>query len=247
MNAKMWISILVFAVSVMAVSSYNTCPSNYFSAAFTGTIEQTVDEPAFLKLDPELTFFKYVLNFRDDAIRHVFEDAINFFNNTYGLDFSASPPNENYQRSIEDAVMSPFIVLDHIEYFVTINNWIRTGNTRSNCYRIHDGGLEVSFLADRTLYGSYGGAEGKPISVGKSLFYGFYSIDVCEQSPVIIQYQSGTPFRPEPVDGTSIINCDIYNRVLGSGKAQGIFAIRPDPYQPEKFRVVMRNAFTFPA
>ena len=105
MNAKMWINILLFAVSVMAVSSYNTCPSNQFSAVFTTTIEQTVDELAFFKLDSELTFFKDVLKFRDDAIQHVFEDAINFFNNTYGLDFSASPPNENYQRSIEDAVM----------------------------------------------------------------------------------------------------------------------------------------------
>ena len=247
MNAKMWISILLFAVSAMAVSSYNTCPSNQFSAVFTATLEQTVDEPAIFKLDPELTFFKDVLKLRDDAIRHVLEDAINFFNNTYGLDFSASPPNENYQRSIEDAVMSPYILFDHIEYFVTMNNWIRTGNTRSDCYRIREGGFEVSFLADRTLYGSYGGAEGKPISVGNSVIYGFTKIDVCEQSPVLIQHQSATPFRPEPVDGTSIINLDLYNRVLGNGKAQGIFVARPDPYQPEKFRIMARNTFTFSA
>ena len=102
----------------------------------------TVDEVAFLKTDSNL---KYVLKFRDDAIRHVLEDALNFFNNTYGLDFSASSPNETYQRSIEDAVMSPFIVLDHIE-FVTMNNWIRTGNTCSICYRIQDGGIGVSCL-----------------------------------------------------------------------------------------------------
>ena len=231
----------------MAVSSYNTCPSNQFSAVFTGTVEQTVDEPAFFKTDSELTYFKDVLKFRDDAIRQFFEDAINFFNNTYGLDFSASPPNENYQRSIKDAVMSPFIPLDHIEYFVTMNDWIRTGNTRSNCYRIQNGGIIVSFLADRTLYGSYGGAEGKPVSVADSVVYGLYAIDVCEQSPVLIQYQTATPYRPEPVDGTSIINLDIYNRVLGNGKAQGISMVSPDPYQPEKFHIVVRNTFTFPA
>ena len=243
----MWISILLFAVSVMAVSSYNTCPSNQFSAVFTGTVEQTVDELVLLKIDSELTFFKDVLKFRDDAIRHVFEDAINFFNNTFGLDFSASPPNENHQRSIEDAVMSPFILLDHIKFFVTMNDWIRTGNTRSTCYRIQDGGFRVTFLADRTLYGSYGGAEGKPISVGNVVVYGFFDIDVCEQSSVIIQYQSATPLRTEPVDGTIIINFDLYSRVLGNGKVQGIVTVRPDPYQPEKFRVVIRNTFTFPA
>ena len=245
----MWINILLFAVSVMAVSSYNTCPSNQFSAVFTATVEQTVDEPALFKLDPELTFFKNVLKLRDNAIRHVLEDAIDFFNKTYGLDFSASPPNENYQRSIEDAVMSPYILLDDIEYFVTMNNWIRTGNTHSNCYRIREGGFEVSFLADRNLYGTYGGAEGKPISVGNFvIIFGFTRInDVCEQSPVLIQTQSAAPLRTEPVDGISIINVDLYNRVLGNGKVQGIFVIRPDPYQPEKFRIVVRNTLTFPA
>ena len=247
MNAEMWTSILLFAVSVMAVSSYNTCPSNQFSAVFTATIEQTIDEPVPFKIDSELTLFKDVLKFRDDAIRQFFEDAIIFFNNTYGLDFSASPQNENYQRSIEDAVMNPFIFLDHVEYFVTMNDWIRTGNTRSNCYQITDGGIIVSFLADRTLYGSYGGAEGKPVSVRNTVVYGLYSIDVCEQSPVIIQYQTATPYRPEPVDGTNIINVDLYNRVLGNGKAQGISMVGSDPYQPEKFRIVVRNTFTFPA
>ena len=74
---------------------------------------------------------------------------------------------------------------------------------------------------------------------------GFFDIDVCEQSPVIIQYQTGTPFRPEPVDCTSIINFDLYSRVLGNGKVQGISMVRPDPYQPENFRVVIRNTFTF--
>ena len=243
----MWIKILLIAVSVMAVSSYNTCPSNQFSALFTVTSEQTVDEPALFKVDSELTFFKDVLKFRDAAIRQFFEDAINFFNNTYGLDFSASPPNENQQRSIEGAVMSPVILLDHIEFFVTMNDWIRTGNTRSNCYRMQDGGFHVIFLANRTLYGSYGGAEGKPISADDVLGYGFLPIDVCEQSPVIIQYQSATPFRTEPVDGTLIINFDLYSRVLGNGKAQGILVVGPDPYQPEKFRIVVRSTFTFPA
>ena len=95
-----------------------------------------------------------------------------------------------------------------------MNIWIRTRNTRSNCYRIHDGGIVVSFLADRTLYGSYGGAEGKPISVDGSLIYGFYRIDVCEQSPLIIHYQCATPLHAESVDGASVMNCDCYNRVL---------------------------------
>ena len=52
--------------------------------------------------------------------------------------------------------------------------------------------------------------------------YGFYCIEVCSQSPVVIQYQSGTPFRREPIDGFGIINCDIYNRGLGHGHGKGL-------------------------
>ena len=76
--------------------------------------------------------------------------------------------------------------------------------------------------------------------------YGFYIIDACQQSPLLIQFQSHTPFRFEPIDLTVIINLDLYNRVLGYGKAQSIGSILPDPYQPEKYRISMRNVLTFP-
>ena len=243
----MWINIVLFGMSIMAVVSSNTCPSNKFSAVFSAIVEQTVDDLAVLKPDPELTFFRNILKFKDDAIRRAFEDAVNFFNYTYGLDFSGSPPNENHQLSIENAVLSPYVINDHVEYFVTVNNWIRTGSTRSDCYRIRDGGIQVLFPANTTLYGSYGGAEGKPVSAGNLVVYGFYIIDVCDQSPVIIQFQSATPFRPEPVDVTFIINSNLYNRVLGYGNAHGIYFFRPDPDQPEKYRITLRNTFSFPA
>ena len=68
---------------------------------------------------------------------------------------------------------------------------------------------------------------------------------MCVHSPVVIQYQSAAPVRQEPVDGTLIINCDLYNRVLGDGKAQGLFTITPSLDDPGKFRLVTRNAFTF--
>ena len=72
-------------------------------------MEQTVDEPAFSKLDPELTFFKDILKLRDDAIQHVF--AYIFSTILTVLIFSASPPNETYQRSIEDV---------HLYFLITL-------------------------------------------------------------------------------------------------------------------------------
>ena len=243
---KVWIYSLVFAVSALAVLS-QTCPSDHFSAIFTATVDQTIDDPSMINIpDPELYFFKNVLKLRYQEIRHFVEDAFYFFNSTFGLDFSAAPSNDQHEFFIENAVLSPYMLSEDIIVTITFNNWIRTGSTRSSCYRLRDGGAAVNFTGDQTLYGSYGGAEGKPVGVHDVLAYGFYVIDVCQQSPVLIQFQSSTPFRPEPVDGIFVINLDLYSRVLGYGKAQGIGTLVPDPYQPEKYHFGTRNVFTFP-
>ena len=123
---------------------------------------------------------------------------------------------------------------------MTDNHWIRTGNTRSSCYRIHEGGFWVTFSGEQTLYGSYGGAEGKPAATTTNqLSCGFYHIDVCEQSPVLIQFQSSSPVRTEPIDGISVFTADIYNHVLGYGKMHGMFQVSPDP-ESGKFHTFYR-------
>ena len=246
---KVWIYSLVFAVSSLTVSS-QTCPSDHFSVIFVGTIETTIDGPAIDVPDPELYFFRNVLKFRDEDIAHFVEDAIYFFNYTFGLDFSTSPPTDRHEVFYDNAKFSPytsrFTLSEDAIYSVTSNNWIRTGSTHSSCYRIRYGGASVTFSGEQTLYGNYGGAEGKPVGPTNTLVYGFYIIDVCQQSPVLIQFQSSTPFRVEPVDGILIINLDLYNRVLGYGKGHCVGLITPDPYQSDKYRVSTRNIFTFP-
>ena len=112
---KVWISSLVFAALSLAVSS-QTCPS----AVFVVSLDQTLDEPMLARPDPELSYFKSVLKFRDGAIRHAFEDAIRFFNYTFGLDFSGSP-NEQHEVIVENAIMRPFTEL-HLESIVNSNN-----------------------------------------------------------------------------------------------------------------------------
>ena len=142
--------------------------------------------------------------------------------------------------------MCPLILASN-DYIVTVNNWFRSGNTRSACYLIREGGFRAIFSAEQTLCGSYGGATGKPAGVTNAMIYGFDSIEVCKQSPIIIQIQTCTPFHIEPVDGIGIVNGEAYNRVLGHGRAQGIAIIIPDPDEPGRFRVSVRNTFTFPA
>ena len=53
---KIKIHSLIFAMSSLAVMS-RSCPSDHFSAIFTGTIDQTVDNPGDVYVDdPEQTF-----------------------------------------------------------------------------------------------------------------------------------------------------------------------------------------------
>ena len=223
---KIWI--LVLAVSSLAASS-QACPPGHYSAVIVGSIDQTNDFPAISRDDPKLLFFRKRLNFQEDEINHVFEDAMNFFNYTFGLDFSDSPPNEENIRYLENAKMYPAIVHENLNFIATANNWIRNGNTRSRCYHIYDGGIVVRFLNHTTLHGQYGGDEGKPAGPFSLLLYAFYSIDACEQSPVLIHYQCPTPLRQEPIDQIWVGNCYVFNRALGHGKVRGTISICKSP------------------
>ena len=194
--------------------------------------------------DPEFIFFKRYMQFRDEAIQHATDDAIRFFNESYGLDFFSSVPNEQNERFFENARMFPFIIPpDTTNYLVTSNNWIQSGSTRSVSYPIRDGGFIVDFSANQTLRGSYGGTEGKPAGPAEFLNYAF-NIDVCPQSPVIIQVQSGSPFRAEPVDGHYILNFELYSTVLGT--AQGIMSITQISENPSLYHITIRSTITFP-
>ena len=242
---RLWIFCVVVAASCLVVRS-QTCPPHHFLATFTAGIDQSIDDPQVTLDDPDFTYFKSELQLRERAIQHVTEDAIEFFNSTFGLDFSTLAPNEKNERFFENAKMSPFTLSRSVDYFVTLNNWIASGRTRSTCYRIRDGGFSVSFSGEQNLHGSYGGAVGRTVGLRDVLGYGFYKIEACEQSPVVIQYQCITPLSPGP-DGAVVINCDLYNRVLGYGKALGVSMITFDPDGLSRFRFTARSVFTFPS
>ena len=239
---KVWI--LIFAVLSLVVSS-QACPPGHFSGVIVASIDQTVENPRLYIEDPKLYFFKEVLHFQEEEIHHVFEDAISFFNYTFGLDFSHSPPDEGYHRYLENAKMFPAILRNDINYIATANNWIRNGNTRSRCYRIHTGSVTVTLLNYTTLHGRYGGDEGKPAGPSEPLVYGFYSIDACEQSPVLIHYRCPIPIRAEPIDRTQIAQCYTFNRALGRGRTHGISMARPDQDDPRKYRINLKSIISF--
>ena len=243
---KVWILIILLAVSSVVVSS-QTCPPRHFSAVVVITVDQTVEDQAIHIGDSELHFFKKVLHFQKEEIHNIFENAINFFNYTYGLDFSDSPPNEENQRYLENALMFPYAIREDVNYIATSNRWIRNGNTQSRCYRVYEGGIAVILLNNTTLYGRYGGDEGKSAGPNEPLAYGFFSIVACQQSPVLIHYQCPMPFRTEPIDRTYVMNCYTFNRVLGRGRFQGISTVqtRPDRGGPQLHHISFTNVLTF--
>ena len=221
-------------------------PTCQFPATFLAYIDQTIDDPnAIVESDTELKFFKEIMKLRDDDIQHTADDAVKFFNEHYGLDFSLSPPSDEFIYVYENATLSPFKLAKNIDFIVNLNNWIQTGSTRSTCYRMYDGGFVVAFSGTQTLHGSYGGVDGVLVREGENMLYGFLIIDVCKQSPVILQYQSATPLRQEPVDGATTLNFDLYSTVLGYGKELGVASITPHPDEPGRFRYVSRSVYTF--
>ena len=239
-----YISIAVLSLQ-FATTLGQQCPA--FTATFTTLVEQTIDELNILINDPELIFFKEVVGFRDSDIKHAIDDALKFFNETYGLDFSLAPPNEQQERVLGNAKLRLFRAPDNFRLFLVSSNWIQTGSTRFTCRDVYFGGFVVDFTGDELLHGTYGGADGKPVGVGNSLEYGFFVIDVCNQSPIIIQYSSSAPIRFEPIDGTGILTFDLYNNVLGYGKAVETVTIRPDEDNPGKYHISDRNFITFPS
>ena len=107
------------------------CPSDHFSAVFAATLEHRTGTPHIVFSDPELVLFKTVMKLRAADVKHVFDDAIAFFNDTFGLDFSGITPNDRYERFVGNET---YMLSEDVEYYVTVNNWTRTGSTCLACY-----------------------------------------------------------------------------------------------------------------
>ena len=90
--------VFILAMASIVAAQTSVCPADWFPAVFTAIIDQVADTPVPSDDDPEFYFFKKVMKFRDEAIQHTTEDAIQFFNDSYGLDFSGSTPNAQNER-----------------------------------------------------------------------------------------------------------------------------------------------------
>ena len=151
-------------------------------------------------LDQNHFYYSEVLRFKEEEIDRERGAAIQFFRDFYGLDFTNIEPNEQGQRILGNATFEP--IMNPFNNTFAFNTWLANGNTRTRCFLVGDGGFRARFTGDVTLYGEYGGEEGKMAVAGNGIFYRHdYFHDACALPGIIIQLESITPIRTVLVDG----------------------------------------------
>ncbi len=222
------------------------CPNEWFTAQFVTLADVVVPGESLPPIpDPEHSFFRKIMRFNDDEIDAVTNDAIEFMKTKFGLDFLQSTPDAEQRYTLGNAVFQPYFLSLDIPYTINLNSWLLTGRFQNFCFENRDGGFTVQFTEQQMLHGTYGGEDGILANPGDVLLYGFYNIAVPQRDPIIIRYQSGTPFRVEPIDGFGPINCELHHSFLGEGVAQGTYrAVQIG--ESNKFHLSIRNVLTFP-
>ena len=244
MKSKIVVIVIALTCGIPTTFGQEECPRG---AEFIISFDGVLPLADFLQNipDPNRTFFRNVLKFSEQEIQTAEQSAIEYFNTTFGLDFSQSEPNQQGQRFFQNASFaaskSPFTAT------TKANRWLVTGNTRSRCFDVCLGWFEVSLLGQQVLHGTYGGTEGRIIN-GPAQYvitWTYALINSCPQSPVVIQFRTTAPASITP-DGISIEGYAASHRILGNGISLSTLFINPLPPDQRLARVVLHNSVSFP-
>jgi hypothetical protein len=151
-------------------------------------------------------YFHRVLEHDDEDFFGSREEALDFVSEHFGLDFTDAKEDEHTGAL---TLMSGDTTVAKLEPF-TINTDLDTsvdgikgfGDDADASAVVHEGGWRATLHADATLYGLYGGEEGKRASKGDALFY--YETHVQNEEsevPVIFHFESHEPVSMKPKDG----------------------------------------------
>ena len=196
----MWMFATLFSILVITNAAAQSCPANQIASDAQINLYTTdlVATSEFLlpggNSDASLNFFCEVLGYSNDEIQQEIQNALQFFSERFGLEFSLTQPNELGMRFFQNATLQP--VRRNPRIRAILNRWILTGNTRSKCLVTAIGGFLVTFSGEQILKGTYGGEEGIDVPSDRTLAYEFMSISVpppCE--PIVIQRQSPIPLE----------------------------------------------------
>ena len=225
----------------------DTCPTEVHSAELIYSTNQIASISLLgVRADPGLLYFREDLKFTEAEVEQATQQAIEFFNERFGLNFSGVEPDELGRRGFQNAIMSPY----RIPINVTIsagNRWLINGRQgTSRCFDMQQGGYSVDMNGTQRLFGTWGREEGVEVPSGVSLTFFYYLIHNCPQSPTIIRVQSNTPAYVVPYDGLVVQNNDLFNRQLGQGLESGFNIIIPLAPDFTTARVIAHPVMTFP-
>ena len=244
---------IIYIVAVVVIALISGIPVTYGQehcpegAEFIISFDNIVSLAEFQQNipDPNLTFFRNVLKFTEQEIQTATQSAIEYFNTTFGLDFSEYEPNQQGERIFQNtsffACKSPFTAT------TKANRWLVNGNTKSRCFDVHFGWFRISFLGEQVLYGTYGGTEGRKVAspATSRLTLLYVRIDTCPQSPVVILVKPTVPASRTP-DGLLLEPGVASHRILGSGISLLTLLIEPLPPDQRLARVMLHRSIVLP-
>ena len=237
MMASTWVQAIILGLFMLHSTAAQSC-STPFQAAFAGIANVVIPD---LVPDPDYTFYRETLRFTDARMEQEKENAIQYYNTQFGLDFSNAEPNELGQCFVGNARFQ--FNFFPVNFTAVGNNWIVNGNTKSRCFNSGGGGFQVFFNGSTMLHGVYGGEEGKPVEDGDTIVYAYLILhDACSHQPIIIQAWAETPVRILPVEGWFIEEFKLYNPWLGRGRLMSIFIPPQNPTMP----IEIRQTWSFP-
>ena len=231
----MWVFAGLFSILVITTVTAQLCPANQIAsdaqiiihddvvirASVLPPLPSLVDDPA--RFDTNLTFFRETLGYSEDEIQQEVQNAIQFFSERFGLDFSLTEPDELGLGFFQNATLQPTRPVTQIN--AILNRWILTGNSRTKCFPATIGGFRVTFSGEQILRGMYGGAEGICVPNDRGVVYQYVSISVSPQcEPIVIQRRTPIPVEDERtgINRLSVIFYELSHRTLGQGSEQGI-------------------------
>lgn len=169
-------------------------------------------------------YFHRVLEHDDDDFFGSREEALDFASEHFGLDFAGAKEDKHtgalslYSGDNLVAKLQPFTINTDLDTNIdTIKGFGQDADTAAV---VHEGGWRTTLHADATLYGLYGGEEGKRASKGDAIFY--YETHVQNEDsevPVIFHFETHEPVSMKPKNG----------KIQSELAVQYVDLLHPDP------------------
>ena len=162
---KIFVTIIILISAFVGCSESHAeeCPSGWFDVSFTITIDTAIPRDDFSGVDTDLHYFRETLRLTDEETEQVTQDALEFYNTTYGLNFLSSPVDAAGRRQFENTTLIPFEVPFNVP--VIHNRWIINGRKGVNrCFYMKEGGYNAVFNGEQMLHGTYGGKDGRLVA-----------------------------------------------------------------------------------